>query len=85
MPCCVLLKNEDEVIIVKSEWCQQLNGAANRMHGCCPSTVIKIFYSPDKTKRADFGLQTMRTFNAARMAFYYGYVVKICGTYGFTL
>lgn len=79
MPCCVLLKNSDDMIIVKSAWCEKLNKAASRIHGCHPWEMMKIFYSPDRTKRANFHLQVMRTFIDTRMACYYGFVVKICG------
>lgn len=81
MPCCVLLKNSGEIIILKSAWCEKLNKAESRIHGCRPWEMVKIFYSPDKKKRADFRLQIMKTFHHNRMACYYGYVMKICGIY----
>lgn len=81
MPCCVLLECTKEILVVKDSWCEKVNGADIRNGGCGPSDSMKIFYSPNKKRRADFSLETSPNFDADATTCYDGFVIYICGKY----
>lgn len=79
MPCVVYLYYPDEIVIVKSAWCEKMNTADILNTGSRPGEVMLIFHSPDKTAKADFELEPRNIYNDAITACYYGYVLQICG------
>lgn len=78
MPCVVLLRQSKKILIVKSVWVQDLNGAKNRNEGKSRG-VLKIFFSPDKSRKPDFQMRSAAVFHPAKTACYVGFILKICG------
>lgn len=81
MPCVVCLECDDfyELKIVKKSWCENLKTADVKNKGKLPTENVKIFYSTDKTQKANFELETLNELDDERAACYIGYVLNVCG------
>lgn len=79
MPCVVFLTASKKKIIVKSNWCQAANDAANINDGSRPGKRTVIFLSPDKSAKPNFQLKVQIFFNPEISACYYGYILKHFG------
>lgn len=79
MPCVVLLLDSEKIIIVKSSWCQNNNGADTINCGSRPSEMVKFFFSPNNSEKPNFELEEGIIFNNTIAAWYYGFVLDNFG------
>lgn len=79
MPSVVLLKHSREVIIVRSAWFQGSGRADVINAGIQPGKEVRIFFSPDRTEKPNFELQTLLVFNGDIAGCYDGYVLDHFG------
>lgn len=80
MPACVIVGDSNKILVVKNSWCDGVNNDADsRNCGTPPWSTIKIFFSPDKTKKANFRLRPRDVFNERKTACYFGNVLCISG------
>lgn len=79
MPCVVFLRDSQETIIVKKAWCQCNNGADIINCGTRPGELVKIFYSPNKREKPNFGLENRWDFNGTVAACYFGFILDNFG------
>lgn len=81
MPCVVCFEDSRVLRIVKTSWCENFKNAETKNVGKPSSDLVKIFYSNDKTQKANFDLEELEELDEERSACYIGYVMQVCGKY----
>lgn len=78
MPMVVMLANSGEMKIIRSDWVNK-SQADLRNGKVVPSEEVKIFYSPNKMRSADFRLASQWVFDRNATACYTAYLLKMTG------
>lgn len=82
MPACVLIKNTNRILVLKSSWCNGVkNDARNLTSGNHPADETKIFFSPDRRAIANFSKRIEKVFDDTKTACYIGHILNVCGKY----